>query len=93
MTNETWGQIREELLKTVGKNNYVNWIEPLEFGDLNDGVATFYVPTNFMGNWVSRNFGDHILRELSNAGNDVNRVEFAVPNGSRPAAATSRTIS
>jgi chromosomal replication initiator protein len=32
-----------------------------------------------MGNWVSRNFGDHILREIKNAGRKVSRVEFAVP--------------
>ncbi len=79
MTNETWGQVREELLKTVGKNNYVNWIEPLEFSGLEDGVATFLVPTQFMGNWVSRNFGDQILHQIACVGEDVSRVEFAVP--------------
>lgn len=79
MTNESWGNIREELIHSVGKNNYTNWIEPLEFSDLDDGVATFYVPTQFMGNWVSRNFGDKILNQLQKAGQDVDRVEFAVP--------------
>ena len=81
MTNETWGQIRENLLKIVGKNNYVNWIEPLEFNDLDGGVATFLVPTNFMGDWVSRNFGDQILHQLTDAGAEVTRVRFSVPNG------------
>ena len=81
MTNETWGQIREDLLSAVGKNNYVNWIEPLEFSNLNGGVATFLVPTTFMGNWVSRNFGDHIKNCLSSAGEDVARIEFSVPVG------------
>ncbi len=80
MTHETWGQIRETLLSSVGKNNYRNWIEPLEFARLEDGVATFLVPTQFMGNWVSRNFGDQILHELSSAGEKVSRVEFAVPS-------------
>ena len=79
MTDETWGNIRGELLKSVGKNNYSNWIEPLEFSELEDGVATFLVPTQFMGNWVSRNFGEQILQELSNAGESVSRVEFSVP--------------
>src|SRR6056297_470566 len=78
MTNEHWGQIREELLTTVGRNNYVNWIEPLEFSDLKDGVATFFVPTHFMGNWVSRNFGDHIHQVLLKANQKVSRVAFAV---------------
>ncbi len=80
MTNQSWGQVRENLLSTVGKNNYVNWIEPLEFSQLEGGVATFLVPTSFMGNWVSRNFGDKILAELSKAGERVTRVEFSVPD-------------
>ncbi|NND43547.1 MAG: chromosomal replication initiator protein DnaA [Silicimonas sp.] len=83
MTNETWGTIRENLIKSVGKNNYTNWIEPLEFSDLDGGVATFFVPTNFMGDWVSRNFGEQILSQLSKAGQEVTRVRFAVPNGAK----------
>jgi len=80
MIEETWGNIRGELLKSVGKNNYSNWIEPLEFSELEGGVATFLVPTQFMGNWVSRNFGEQILQELSKAGQSVSRVEFSVPH-------------
>ncbi len=92
MTNETWGDIRENLIKTVGRNNYVNWIEPLEFAELDGGVATFLVPTNFMGDWVSRNFGDQILHQLSEAGQAVTRVRFAVPNGdARPKPAPRKT--
>ncbi|MCV6594054.1 MAG: chromosomal replication initiator protein DnaA [Silicimonas sp.] len=79
MTEQTWGEVRENLLSTVGKNNYVNWIEPLEFSGLEGGVATFFVPTHFMGDWVSRNFGDKILTELAKAGEKVSRVEFSVP--------------
>ncbi|QMU57936.1 MAG: chromosomal replication initiator protein DnaA [Boseongicola sp.] len=74
-----WGTIREELQKTVGKNNYVNWIEPLEFSRQESGVVTFLVPTQFMGNWVSRNFGDEILHQIKNAGSRVSRIEFSVP--------------
>ncbi len=84
MTNESWGTIREELIKTVGRNNYVNWIEPLTFCDLEDGVATFLVPTQFMGNWVSRNFGDHILHQLSSVGERVTRVHFKVARQGQP---------
>jgi len=79
MTNESWGEIRQNLVSAVGKNNYSNWIEPLELAGLEGGVATFLVPTNFMGNWVSRNFGDQIQKVLTNAGEAVSRVEFSVP--------------
>ncbi len=84
MTNETWGLVREELIKRVGRNNYVTWIEPLKFSDLKQGVARFEVPTSFFGDWVSRNFSDHIRAQLNTAGEQVERVEFAVAN--RPSA-------
>ncbi|WP_422071209.1 chromosomal replication initiator protein DnaA [Tranquillimonas rosea] len=96
MTDETWGAVRQELLKAVGQSNFTNWIEPLEFAEVQDGVAFFNVPTPFMGNWVSRHFGDRILAEISKAGEDVRRIEFNVrssaaaphPASQRPAAAS-----
>ncbi|MEY8843098.1 chromosomal replication initiator protein DnaA [Cribrihabitans sp. XS_ASV171] len=78
MTQEKWGQLRKKLLKTVGQNNYATWIEPLEFQELEDGVAVFSVPTNFMGNYVSQNFADLILYELNTSGESVQRVAFRV---------------
>ncbi len=80
MTNETWGLVREELIKRVGRNNYVTWIEPLKFSDLKQGVARFEVPTSFFGDWVSRNFSDHIRAQLNTAGAQVERIEFSVAN-------------
>jgi len=87
MTRNAWGQVRERLLGEIGQNHYRNWIEPLELGGLDGGVATFIVPTNFVGNWVSRNYGDRILRHLS-AFEPVTRLEFTVAAGAgvRPAA-------
>ena len=64
MNNDTWGRLRERLVQSVGKNNYTNWIEPLEFSGLDNCVATFLMPTNFMGDWVKRNFGRQILRNM-----------------------------
>jgi len=78
MIQEKWGQLRQRLLKTVGQNNYKTWIEPLEFAQLQDGVALFNVPTNFMGNYVSQNFADLILYELKAAGEAVQRITFQV---------------
>ncbi|MBI6630724.1 chromosomal replication initiator protein DnaA [Pontibaca salina] len=78
MTKEKWGQLRENLLKTVGKNNFKTWIEPLEFAEVQDGVALFNVPTNFMGNYVSQNFTDQILHELNANGQPVQRLSFQV---------------
>jgi len=87
MTNETWGEIREQLQKRVGKNNYTTWIEPLKLVQLTGGVARFEVPTSFFGDWVLRNYGDHIRNHLNATGAGVDRVEFAVARAPQPAAA------
>ena len=78
MTQEKWGQLRQRLLKTVGQNNYTTWIEPLEFSELQDGIATFHVPTNFIGTYVGQNFSDLIIYEMNTAGVPVQRVLFKV---------------
>ncbi|MCA0907747.1 chromosomal replication initiator protein DnaA [Ruegeria marisrubri] len=92
MTQEKWGLLRNKLLKAIGRNNYTTWIEPLEFKELQDGVAVFSVPTNFMGNYVSQNFADLILYELNTAGETVQRLDFRVaansPARPRPAVDT-----
>ena len=87
MTQEMWGLLRQRLLKTVGQNNFKTWIEPLEFSDLQDGVAVFKVPTSFMGNYVGQNFGELIAYELNKSGESVQRVTFQVAANStaRPA--------
>ncbi|MEH7828637.1 chromosomal replication initiator protein DnaA [Gemmobacter denitrificans] len=85
MTNETWGEIREQLQKRLGKNNYSTWIEPLVFAELTDGVAQFEVPTSFFGDWVRRNYGDHIRKLLISSGLGVERVDFTVNTAPRTA--------
>ena len=78
MTDDTWGLLRKRLLKTVGQNNFTTWIEPLELKQVSGGVATFQVPTNFMGNYVSQNFADLILHEFNLSGEPVQRLAFKV---------------
>lgn len=78
MTDEEWGQARAALAETVGKNNYLTWIEPLKFVGCADAVVEFQVKTTFMGDWVSRNFGDEIKRECLKHGKQVDRLIFTV---------------
>ncbi|WP_431297561.1 chromosomal replication initiator protein DnaA [Tabrizicola sp. BL-A-41-H6] len=94
MTNEAWGQVREELIKRVGRNNYVTWIEPLKLSHLKNGVARFEVPTIFFGDWVQRNYADQIRNQLSTAGEPVDRLEFTVSTGAvraQPARAAAKS--
>jgi chromosomal replication initiator protein len=78
MTVDAWGQVRNQLLKTIGKNNFTTWIEPLTLSELKDGIARFDVPTKFMRDWVSRNFADQILHQFRKNGVEIERVEFYV---------------
>ncbi len=82
MTQEKWGEIRQRLLKTVGQNNYKTWIEPIAPGNVEGGIATLHVPTNFFGNYVSQNFSDLILHEINAEGIVASRLNFALdPKG------------
>ncbi|NPD17526.1 chromosomal replication initiator protein DnaA [Xinfangfangia sp. D13-10-4-6] len=76
MTNDTWGQIREALIHRIGQHNYKTWIEPLRLSHLNEGVASFEVPTPFFGDWVQRNYAEHIRNQLITSGAPVERLEF-----------------
>ena len=78
MTDDSWGRVRHELLKTLGQNNFTTWIEPLTLDRLQDGIARFEAPTKFMRDWVSRNFAEQIRQHLARAGHVVERVEFHV---------------
>ena len=86
MTNDIWAKVLSALKGALGANSYSSWIEPLEFTQLSDGVAIFDVPTNFIGNYVSQNFGDQIIYHMNKAGEDVQRLQFRVPSQARPAA-------
>jgi len=78
MTDDSWGQVRDGLIKTVGENNFVTWIKPLRLTGLKDGIAQFEAPTKFMRDWVSRNFAEPIRMQLAQAGEPIERVEFLV---------------
>ncbi|WP_417723138.1 chromosomal replication initiator protein DnaA [Salipiger sp.] len=88
MTQEQWGALQDRLSDTIGENNYKAWIKPLEYNGVeDDGVAVFLVPTNFIGTYVSQNFGDLLLSHLTSVDGQVRRLQFRVANNQRPATA------
>lgn len=78
MSDEIWGRVCNELLKSIGKSNFTTWIAPLRLSGIDAGIASFDAPTKFMCDWVSRNFADGIVREMRHAGLSVDRAEFRV---------------
>jgi len=92
MTQDQWGRLKQDLLKTIGKSNYKSWIEPLELSHVDEGVATFAVPTSFVGNYVSQKYGDQILYHARSISPEIRRVHFRVPANQprRPAVAPAK---
>jgi len=78
MNNNIWECVCDRLLKTVSKNEFNNWIQPLNFQGIEDGVANFLAPTNFIGTWVLRNYGEMIQRHFITEGTVIDRVAFKV---------------
>ncbi|NOX74125.1 MAG: chromosomal replication initiator protein DnaA [Alphaproteobacteria bacterium] len=101
MTKDTWGRVQNDLKATIGKDAYKNWIDPLELVEKSGNVIRFAVPTNFFGDWVSRNYGDRILQGFLDDGLPVERLDFSVsrgavtpvkPNGSSPVKSAARPV-
>ncbi len=77
MTKEQWGALQEQICKTIGQNNYKTWIEPLRFrGVTPEGIVTLQAPTNFFGTYVSQNFGDMLLAQISTVEPSARRLAF-----------------
>ena len=87
MSTQTWAEVLTVLKSALGANNFSNWIEPLELTEIADGVAVFAVPTNFIGNYVSQNFGDQIIHQFNKKGAVVQRLQFHVPRKGKAAPA------
>lgn len=78
MIVNSWGSVRQELQGSIGENAFQNWIEPLEFLGLEDGVAQLTAPTSFIGNWVSQHYGERIRKLFDANGTPVARLDFSV---------------
>ena len=82
MDDRKWTKLKISLKKSIGENNFNNWLSPIEFSHVEEDVAIFTVPTNFLGNYVSQNFGEIIVAQISSEVNQINRIRFEVDNKS-----------
>ena len=82
MDDRKWTELKISLKKSIGENNFNNWLSPVEFSRVEEGVALFTVPTNFLGNYVYQNFGEIIVAQVSSKNSKINRIRFEVDNDS-----------
>ena len=79
MLEKQWVKICTSLEQEVGASAYKSWITPLKLYDIEGSVAKFTVPTVFIGNWVSRNYGQKIYEGFKREGIIIERLEFNTP--------------
>ena len=78
MDNKIWTKLKISLKKSIGENNFNNWLSPISFSYVDEDVAVFTVPTNFLGNYVSQNWGELITGQISSENDKINRIRFEV---------------
>jgi len=78
MDDKIWAKLKISLKKSIGENNFNNWLSPINFSYVDEDVAVFTVPTNFLGNYVSQNWGELITGQISSESGKINRIRFEV---------------
>ena len=78
MDDKIWTKLKISLKKSIGENNFNNWLSPINFSYVDEDVAVFTVPTNFLGNYVSQNWGELITGQISSESDKINRIRFEV---------------
>ncbi|MCY3983144.1 MAG: chromosomal replication initiator protein DnaA [Roseovarius sp.] len=78
MTSDQWEKVKLEIMNDTSRANFKNWIEPLKFREVEEDVAIFNVSTSFLGEYVSNNFGDLILRKIKGFEPKLKRINFKV---------------
>ena len=76
MDKDEWSKVKEFVKINIGESAHTNWIQPIELKEIKGTVAKFKVPTRFIGTWVHRNYGDHIIQGFKNQKININRLEF-----------------
>ena len=78
MDDKIWTKLKISLKKSIGENNFNNWLSPINFSYVDEDMAVFTVPTNFLGNYVSQNWGELITEQISSENNKISRIKFEV---------------
>ena len=99
MDDKIWTKLKISLKKSVGEDSFNNWLSPINFSHVEEDMAVLTVPTNFLGNYVSQNFGELITAQISSKNNKISRIRFEVDTSSnslgvsQPSAVTHTNIS
>ncbi|MEM8699276.1 MAG: DnaA/Hda family protein, partial [Pseudomonadota bacterium] len=76
--NRIWATVIDGATGELGRDCVDQWIRPVKLSRINKDHAVLATATGFVADWVERNYGRHILRELQKAVPGVKRINMTV---------------
>ncbi|MEW6269079.1 MAG: chromosomal replication initiator protein DnaA [Thermodesulfobacteriota bacterium] len=77
----SWQHAQNTLRETLGEGNFATWIKPLRMTVLEDGRASFEVPSKFFRDWVEQRYLEALRAALADESSPKPDLVFKI-NGS-----------
>ena len=78
LMNEQWQTVRKALSEKLGETVFKSWLEPVCLGTFENGTLSFYLPTRFLRDWITRHYADDIFECFRQINPDVRDVNFKI---------------
>ena len=75
---EIWGHVKESLSRILEADDFNNWIAQVDLKTIDGGILVLEAPTKFCGEWVTRTYGDQILRSVRQLEPTIVDIDFVV---------------
>ncbi len=73
-----WDQVKQFLRSKLSADAYQNWISRTEFVGDRDGILRVSVPDGVTGDWLEREYGDHIRDAFAGMGQSPKPIVYEV---------------
>ncbi len=83
---QAWETIRAGLRRSIGVRTFDGWLKPLTLGDcdLAAGTLRLVAPSEFMANWATTHFIDHLLQGWRALLPQVRQISIVSAAGDKP---------
>ncbi len=81
MILDDWQRIQSDLRQRVSPENFENWLEPIEFGELSkDGELRLVAPNSASKRWLEEEYRELIRDAARERGGVVQAITFCLPD-------------
>ena len=78
-----WTEAKSLVKDDLGDTLYSRWIEPINVCQQIEDTVLLAVPTNFMKDWISKNYLDNILDSWNSVDSSVSKLDFMVMDAAK----------